>query len=96
MIDTTRMNLVVGEDIPIIMGDLAGGERKRGEWLTALVRDFADGKYILVSECKAQKEEALIKQGDMYTKEWRRQAEVLRAELEGIRMQMVKHGVISE
>lgn len=48
--DTTRMNLVVEEDIPEILATLAGGERKRGEYLTQLVRDIADGKYILRSE----------------------------------------------
>ncbi len=48
--ETKRVNLVVEYDIPDIMTELAGGERKRGQWLTELVRDFAAGKYMLVSD----------------------------------------------
>ena len=38
MDETTRINLMVGADLPDKLTELAGGERKRGEWLTQLVR----------------------------------------------------------
>lgn len=33
-----RLNLIVDDGIGALMSELAGGERKRGEWLTKLVR----------------------------------------------------------
>ena len=45
-----RINFVVDDDIPEIMTRLAGGERKRGEWLTGLIRDIEAGKIIKVGE----------------------------------------------
>ena len=38
-----RMNLVVGDDIPDLLSELADGERKRGEYLTHLIRAIATG-----------------------------------------------------
>lgn len=44
MEETTRINLVVGADIPDKLTALAGGERKRGEYLTTLVRAMHAGE----------------------------------------------------
>ena len=40
MEDTVRVNFVVGDDIPDKLTTLAGGERKRGEYLTTLIRSL--------------------------------------------------------
>jgi hypothetical protein len=45
MDETTRINLVVGADIPDKLTALAGGERKRGEYLTQLVRAMHAGEH---------------------------------------------------
>lgn len=42
--ETTRINLLVGEDVPDKLTQLAGGERKRGEYLTQLVRAIHEGE----------------------------------------------------
>ena len=42
--DTARINLSVGEDIPDKLSELAGGERKRGEYLTQLIRAIYAGQ----------------------------------------------------
>lgn len=42
--ETTRINLSVGKDIPDKLSELAGGERKRGEYLTQLVRSIYAGQ----------------------------------------------------
>lgn len=42
--DTTRINLMVGKDIPDKLSELAGGERKRGEYLTQLIRAIYAGQ----------------------------------------------------
>jgi hypothetical protein len=39
-----RMNLIVGDDIPQLLTGLAEGERKRGEYLTQLVRTIEAGE----------------------------------------------------
>ena len=44
MDDTIRINLVVGADIPDKLTALSGGERKRGEFLTQLVRAVHAGE----------------------------------------------------
>lgn len=44
MEETTRINLVVGADIPDKLTELAGGERKRGEYLTGLIRAMHAGE----------------------------------------------------
>lgn len=36
----TRLNLTVGEDTPAKLAELAGGERKRGEFLTRLIDEL--------------------------------------------------------
>lgn len=36
-----RLNLTVAEDVPDLLTELAGGERKRGDYLTDLVRELA-------------------------------------------------------
>lgn len=43
--ETTRINLVVSADIPDKLTALAGGERKRGEYLTQLVRAVYAGEH---------------------------------------------------
>ena len=45
MDETTRINLVVGTDVPDKLTTLAGGERKRGEYLTQLVRAVYAGEH---------------------------------------------------
>lgn len=45
MDETTRINFVVGADIPDKLTALAGGERKRGEYLTQLVRAVYAGEH---------------------------------------------------
>jgi hypothetical protein len=44
MEETTRINLVVGADIPDKLTALAGGERKRGDYLTGLIRAVYAGE----------------------------------------------------
>lgn len=44
MEDTVRINFVVGADVPEKLTELAGGERKRGEYLTQLVRAVYAGE----------------------------------------------------
>ena len=44
MDDTVRINLVVGADIPAKLTALAGGERKRGDYLTQLMRAVHAGE----------------------------------------------------
>lgn len=44
MAETVRINLLVGEDVPGKLSQLAGGERKRGEYLTQLVRAIYEGE----------------------------------------------------
>ena len=39
-----RMNLVVGDDIPGMLAELAGSERKRGAYLSDLVRRLHSGQ----------------------------------------------------
>ena len=41
---TTRINLVVGADIPDKLTALAHGERKRGDYLTGLIRAVYAGE----------------------------------------------------
>lgn len=41
---TTRINLVVGADIPDKLSELAGSGRKRGEYVTQLVRAIHSGQ----------------------------------------------------
>ena len=38
--DTTRINYIVGSDIPDKLTKLAGGERRRGEYMTKLIRSL--------------------------------------------------------
>ena len=38
-----RMNLTVDDDIPALLTELAGGERKRGDFLTGVVRQLYSG-----------------------------------------------------
>jgi hypothetical protein len=38
--DTTRINYIVGADIPDKLTRLAGGERRRGEYMTKLIRSL--------------------------------------------------------
>lgn len=38
---TERLNLMVDEGISDLLTELAGGERKRGQWLSDLVRGMA-------------------------------------------------------
>jgi hypothetical protein len=45
MDETTRINLVVGTDVPDKLTTLAGGERKRGEYLTQLIRAVYAGEH---------------------------------------------------
>lgn len=45
MDETTRINFVVGADVPDKLTALAGGERKRGEYLTQLVRAVYAGEH---------------------------------------------------
>lgn len=40
MEETVRINLVIGVDIPDKLTALAGGERKRGDYVTKLVRSL--------------------------------------------------------
>lgn len=40
----TRLNLIVGDDIPSLLSKIAGGERKRGEYITRLVRSVYAGE----------------------------------------------------
>ena len=44
MEETARINLVVGADVPDLLTALAGGERKRGEYITQLVRAVYAGE----------------------------------------------------
>jgi hypothetical protein len=44
MDDTARMNVIVGADIPQKLTELAGGERKRGEYITHLIRGIHAGE----------------------------------------------------
>lgn len=44
MEETVRINLVVGADIPGKLTELAGSERKRGEYITRLVRAVHSGQ----------------------------------------------------
>lgn len=37
-----RLNLVVDEDIPELLTMLAGGERARGQWISKIVRAYAE------------------------------------------------------
>jgi len=41
---TTRLNLSVADDIPEKLAALAGGDRKRGQFLTALIRSLYDAQ----------------------------------------------------
>ena len=41
---TTRLNLSVADDIPEKLAALAGGERKRGQFLTNLIRSLYDAQ----------------------------------------------------
>ena len=43
MADTIRMNLKVGADVPGMLAELAGGDRKRGEYLTTVIRQLYSG-----------------------------------------------------
>lgn len=45
MDETTRINFVVGTDVPDKLTQLAGGERKRGEYLTQLIRAVYAGEH---------------------------------------------------
>ena len=45
MDETTRINFVVGADVPDKLTVLAGGVRKRGEYLTQLVRAVYAGEH---------------------------------------------------
>lgn len=42
--ETTRINLVVGADVPDILSELAGSARKRGDYITQLVRAIHSGQ----------------------------------------------------
>lgn len=42
--DTVRINLVVGDDVPSMLTELAGGERKRGDYVTTLIRAVHAGE----------------------------------------------------
>ena len=44
MDETMRINLVVGADIPDKLTALAGGERKRGDYITGLIRSVYAGE----------------------------------------------------
>ena len=44
MDETMRINLVVGADIPDKLTALAGGERKRGDYITGLIRAVYAGE----------------------------------------------------
>ena len=44
MDETQRINLVVGADIPDKLTALAGGERKRGDYITGLIRAVYAGE----------------------------------------------------
>lgn len=57
--ETVRINFVVGEDIPNLLTQLAGGERKRGEYLTKLIRDIAAGIYIEKEVADAERKAAV-------------------------------------
>ena len=41
---SVRLNLLVDEDIPAMLTELAGGERKRGEKVSELVRAVYEGR----------------------------------------------------
>ena len=41
---TTRLNLTVADDIPEKLAVLAGGDRKRGQFLTGLIRSMYDAQ----------------------------------------------------
>lgn len=41
---TTRLNLSVADDIPEKLTTLAGGDRKRGQFLTNLIRSLYDAQ----------------------------------------------------
>ena len=45
MDETQRINLVVGADIPDKLTALAGGERKRGDYITGLIRAVYAGEF---------------------------------------------------
>ena len=45
MDETTRINFVVAADVPEKLTELAGGERKRGEYLTQLIRAVYAGEH---------------------------------------------------
>lgn len=39
-----RMNLVVDEEVPALLAELAGGERQKGAYLSKMVRDLHAGR----------------------------------------------------
>ena len=39
-----RMNIVVADGIPELLTELAGGERRRGDWISETVKAIADGR----------------------------------------------------
>ena len=41
---SVRMNMIVDDDIPGMLTELAGGERKRGEKISELVRAVYEGR----------------------------------------------------
>ena len=41
---SVRMNMIVDDDIPAMLTELAGGERKRGEKISELVRAVYEGR----------------------------------------------------
>lgn len=44
MVEMTRMNLRVPDDVPGILAELAGGKNKMGDYLTTVIRQLRSGQ----------------------------------------------------
>lgn len=51
-----RINLTVDDDIPELLTQLAGSERKRGEYLSIKLRELFDGERIRKEDASMQNE----------------------------------------
>lgn len=46
MNDKSVMTITVPSDIPALFAEIAGGERKKGEWLTSTLRSIKSGQSV--------------------------------------------------
>ena len=65
---TVRLNLSVDDDVPDLLTELAGSERRRGEYISALVRSVAEGRasgQLKEERLQAQIDGILVRQSKM-------------------------------